>query len=144
MAGVHDSAEVYRTQQIMTAPPEQLTLMLFNGAIRFINESITAIDEKQIEKSHNANIRTQNIIRELMATLDMQYDIAKRLMALYDYMEYRLQSANLKKDTKQLEEVRDLMTELRDTWAEAVKKVQKERHAKGEMWQGRSVGSYGR
>lgn len=143
MAGAYDSAEAYKTQQIMTAPPEQLTLMLYNGAIRFINESIAAIKEKQIEKSHNANIRTQNIIRELMVTLDMQYEIAKQLMSLYDYAEYRLQSANLKKDVGQLEEVRGLITELRDTWAEAMKKVQKERHAKSEMWQG-SMRNYGR
>jgi flagellar protein FliS len=145
MSGVqqHDTAGAYKTQQIMTAAPEQLTLMLYNGAIRFISESIGAIGEKQVEKAHNANMRTQNIIRELMATLDMQYEIAKQLMSLYNYMEYRLQSANLKKDVTQLEEVRDLITELRDTWAEAIKKVQKERHAKNEIWQG-SVGNYGR
>jgi flagellar protein FliS len=139
MTGANDSAETYRLQQIMTAPPEQLTLMLYKGAIRFINESAAAIRNKQIEKAHNANIRVQNILRELMATLDMQYDIAKQLMALYDYMEYRLQSANMKKDVEQLEEVRDLIIELRDTWAEAIKKVQKERHASSAIWQGGSV-----
>jgi len=128
----------------MTAPPEQLTLMLYNGAIRFINESIAAIHEKQVERSHNANIRTQNIIRELMATLDMQYDIAKQLMALYDYMEYRLQNANMKKDAEQLEEVKGLVTELRDTWAEAMKKVQKERHANNIEVQRDGVIGYGR
>ncbi|MDR1702214.1 MAG: flagellar export chaperone FliS [Sporomusaceae bacterium] len=135
MTGANDSAGAYRQQQIMTAPPEQLTLMLYNGAIRFINESAAAIREKQIEKAHNANMRVQSILRELMATLDMQYDIAKQLMSVYDYMEYRLQSANIKKDISQLEEVRDLITELRDTWAEAIKKVQKERHAENAIWQ---------
>jgi len=144
MAGANDSAEMYKVQQIMTAPPEQLTLMLYNGAIRFINESIAAIHEKQIEKSHNANIRTQNIIRELMATLDMQYDIAKQLMALYDYIEYRLQNANMKKDAGQLEEVKGLVTELRDTWAEAMKKVQKERHANNIDTRQGGVRGYGR
>jgi len=141
MAGLN---ETYRVQQIMTAPPEQLTLMLYNGIIRFINESITATSEKQIEKSHNANIRAQNIIRELMATLDMKYDVAKQLMALYDYMEYRLQNANMKKDTGQLEEVKGMVTELRDTWAEAIKRVQKDRHASHkEIWHGQGQGSGG-
>lgn len=143
MAGAYDSAETYKIQQIMTAPPEQLTLMLYNGAIRFINESIAAIQEKNIEKSHNANLRVQSIIRELMATLDMQYEVAKQLMSLYDYAEYRLQNANLKKDIEQLEEVRELVTEIRDTWAAAIKKVQKERHTGGDTWQNKGGNIYG-
>lgn len=123
----YSTTNTYKSQQVLTAPPEQLTLMLYNGAIRFINESVAAINEGAIEKAHNSNIKTQNIIRELMATLDMQYDISKNLMALYDYIEYRLQNANYKKDIKQLEEAKDLIAELRDTWVLAMKKARQER-----------------
>ncbi len=123
----YDTANTYKVQQVMTAPPEQLTLMLYNGAIKFINESIAAINDGAIEKAHNANIKTQNIIRELMATLDIQYDISKNYMALYDYIEFRLQNANYKKDIAQLEEAKGLITELRDVWVSAIKKVRQER-----------------
>lgn len=109
-------------QEILTASPEKLTLMLYDGAIGFINESIAAIGEKNIEKSHVANERVQSIIRELMSTLDMQYDLSKHLMRLYDYLEYRLQSAKLKNDVSELEEARSLITELRNTWAQALPK----------------------
>ncbi|BBB91709.1 MAG TPA: flagellar export chaperone FliS [Methylomusa anaerophila] len=123
------TADVYKNQQVLTAPPEQLTLMLYNGAIRFINECIHAINEGKVEKAHNANIRTQQIISELMTTLDMQYDISKNLMALYDYIQYRLQMGNVKKDVAQMEEAKGLVTELRDTWLQAMKLARKERGA---------------
>lgn len=117
------SASAYRTQQIMTARPEDLTLMLYNGAIRFITESIQAIEQRELEKANAANLRAQDIIREFIVTLDMRYDIAKNLYALYDYIEYRLIQANLKKETSQLEEAKSLVTELRDAWAEAMKQT---------------------
>lgn len=114
-------ANVYKNQQIMTATPEELTLMLYNGAIRFISESIQELERHNLAKSHAANIRAQDIIREFICTLDMRYDIAKSLYSLYEYIQFRLIQANVKKDKIQLEEARKLLTELRDTWAEAMK-----------------------
>ncbi len=64
-------ANVYKQQQIMTASPEELTLMLYNGAIRFVNESIQAIESKDLEKAHKSNMRAQDIVHELMITTDM-------------------------------------------------------------------------
>lgn len=115
------SASVYKNQQIMTASPEELTMMLYNGAIRFVNESIQAIERNNLPKAHAANMRAQNIVSEFMATLDMQYDISHNYLALYDYIRFRLIQANVKKDKGQLEEARGLLTELRDAWAEAMK-----------------------
>lgn len=115
------SANAYKTQQIMTASPEELTLMLYNGAIRFVNEGIKALEDKNFEKANTANLRAQDIIREFMCTLDMQYEIAQGYNKLYDYIEYRLVQANIKKDKAQLEEAKGLLVELRDTWAEAMK-----------------------
>lgn len=114
------TANIYKNQQVMTARPEDLTLMLYNGAIRFIVESMQAIEIGNISKAHNANIRAQDIIREFIATLDMKYDIAKKLWVMYDYIEYRLIQANMQKDVAQLQEAKHLVTELRDGWSEAM------------------------
>jgi len=109
-------------QEVLNAAPEKLTLMLYNGAIGFINDSAAAISGGDIEKSRGANDRAQSIIRELTATLDMQYDVSKNLSSLYEYMEHSLQNAKLKNDTAVLEEVKSLLTELRDAWEQAMAK----------------------
>ena len=118
-----ESAMAYKRQQVMTASPAELTLMLYNGAIRFINESIMALENGDMPKSHNANIKAQNIVREFMVTLDMQYEISQSWAALYEYIHYRLVQANLKKDREMLTEARGLLTELRDAWHAAMKSV---------------------
>lgn len=119
-------ANAYKTQQILTASPEQLTLMLYNGAIKFVDETIMAVDRKDFAKAHERNLRAQEIIREFMATLDMQYEVSKNWMALYDYIEFRLIQGNIKKDKEQLQEARNYLQELRDTWVEAMKKARTE------------------
>ena len=120
-ANITNKANVYKTQQVMTASPQELTLMLYNGAIRFVAESIQAIERKDIQTAHDANVKAQNIVREFMNTLDMQYEMSKGLDQLYDYIEYRLLQANIKKDIAQLEEAKGMLTELRDTWYQAMK-----------------------
>lgn len=116
-----NTANAYKNQQIMTASPEELTLMLYNGAIRFITESMQAIDQGNLEKANAANLRAQDIVREFMCTLDMQHEISQNYFKLYDYIEYRLLQANIKKDKSQLEEAKNLLIELRDTWVQAMK-----------------------
>ncbi|HWR45782.1 flagellar export chaperone FliS [Sporomusa sp.] len=120
-------ANTYKHQQIMTASSEELTLMLYNGALRFIAESMQAIDHGNMEKAHNSNLRAQAIVREFMATLDMQYEISQGYNKLYDYIEYRLIQANLKKDKSQLEEAKNVLQELRDTWVQAMKLAKTQR-----------------
>ena len=120
-------ANVYKNQQIMTASPEELTLMLYNGAIRFTNESIMALDHGDIQKAHTANMRAQDIVREFMATLDMSFELSKNWMALYDFIEYSLIQGNVHKDKSMLENARDILVEMRDTWAAAVKKMREDR-----------------
>ena len=116
-----NTANAYKNQQIMTASPEELTLMLYNGAIRFIVESMQAIDQDNIEKANKANLRAQDIVREFMCTLDMQYEVSEGYFKLYDYIEHRLIQANIKKDKNQLEEAKNMLQELRDTWVQAMK-----------------------
>ena len=117
------TANTYKTQQVMTASKEELTLMLYNGAIRFISESIKAMAAGELEKAHYANLRAQEIVQEFMVTLDMSYDIAKSMYMLYDYIEYRLVQANIQKDMEQLVEARNMLTELRDAWYQAIKQA---------------------
>ena len=117
------SAMAYKNQQIMTASPAELTLMLYNGAIRFTTESILALENGDINKSHNANIRAQKIVLEFMRTLDMQYEISQNWAALYEYIHYRLTQGNIKKDKEMLVEAKGLLTDLRDSWHGAMKAV---------------------
>lgn len=116
----------YQNNMINTASPQELTLMLYNGLVKFLNLSIQGIDEKSMEKASNNIIRSQDIIQEFMSTLDMNYEISNGLAALYEYMNRRLVEANIKKDKKILEEVRGYAEDLRDTWAQAIKLVKQQ------------------
>lgn len=121
------SAEVYRQQQVMTATPEALTLMLYNGAIKFINESIEATKKKEYEKANTSCIKAQNIISEFRLTLKMEYEISKNLLALYNYAYDRLVEGNMNEDISKLEEAKDILSELRDAWAQAMKAFKNEK-----------------
>ena len=114
-------AAAYRNQQIMMASSEQLTLMLYDGAIRFLRASITAIEAKDMEKAHEMNMRTQEIVREFRGTLNMDIELSANWDQLYEFMEYRLVEGNMKQDKAMLQEVLDMLKDMRDTWAEAMK-----------------------
>ncbi len=111
----------YKENAIFTSRPEELTLMLYNGMVKFIMQGINAIEKKDIEKANSSIIRAQDIITELQNTLDKNYDISKNLNMLYDYMYNQLLDANIRKDTKILNEVLGFAKDLRDTWTEAIK-----------------------
>lgn len=111
----------YKQNSINTATPEELTLMLYNGLVKFIMQAQTGIEEKNLEKANNSIIRSQDIIREFQVTLNMKYEVAHSLALIYDYMYRRLVEANIKKDRELLEEVLGFAKELRDTWAQAMK-----------------------
>lgn len=111
----------YENQSVMTASPGELTLMLYNGCIRFIKQAIKCIEDGEIEKAHNSILRSQDIIEELSVTLDSQYDISESMGQLYEYMSSRLVEGNMTKEIEILQEVEGLMGELRDTWAEVIK-----------------------
>ena len=111
----------YQENSILTASPEELTLMLYNGLVRYIIQASKSIDEKNTERAHDCIIYAQDIIAEFQATLDLKYDISQNLMLLYDFMHRRLIDANVKKDKEILNEVLRLAKELRDTWEQAMK-----------------------
>ncbi len=111
----------YLTNAINTASKEELTLMLYEGALKFTNQAIEAVQNKQVEKANQLIVRVQDIIREFQLTLNQSYEISKNFAALYDYIFNRLIDANIKKDVEILMEVRDLLRDFRDTWKEAMK-----------------------
>ncbi|MDK2932837.1 MAG: flagellar secretion chaperone FliS [Clostridiales bacterium] len=115
----------YLESAVMTATPEELTLMLYDGAIKFMNQAIIFIQMKQVEKAHNAVVRAQDIFTELMSTLNMEYPIAQNLYSIYDFIFNSLLQANTKKDPNIIREMISLARELRNTWAQAMKSAKK-------------------
>ncbi|MBP1763311.1 MAG: flagellar protein FliS [Firmicutes bacterium] len=126
------AANAYKKQQVMTASPEELTLMLYNGAIRFINESIQAAEKKDIETAHAKNMRAQKIMREFMLTTDMTQEISRKWLQVDEYILHCLVQGNVKKDKAKLEEAKGLLTGLRDAWYQAMKQVRESKKAVGE------------
>jgi flagellar protein FliS len=106
--------------KVMTATKEELTLMLYDGALKFCNQAIIAIEKKEPAKAHSLIIRVEDIIREFQITLNRDYDISAQLDTLYDYIYRRLVDANVQKSIDILTEVRDLIREFRDMWKEAM------------------------
>ena len=119
----------YKQNSVTTASPGELTLMLYNGAIKFIGQAKKSIEEKNIEQRNYYIQRVQAIIAELMSTLNMDYDISKQMLPLYEYMTRRLTEANVKNDTAILDEVEGLVTEFRDTWKEVIKMTRQQQFA---------------
>ena len=124
-----NAAEAYKRQQVLTATPEALTLMLYNGALRFMTEGREAIEKKDYEEANNSLQKAQNIITEFRVTLNMEYEISHQLLSLYNYVYDRLVEANMKSDLAQLDEAKNIITELRDAWAQAMKKARAEKGA---------------
>ncbi|MCI5516773.1 MAG: flagellar export chaperone FliS [Roseburia sp.] len=110
----------YANNKIMTASPAELTLMLYDGAIKFCNIAIVAVEEKNIEKAHKNIIKVEQIIEEFQATLDHKYPVAKDFDEVYNYLMIRLREANMKKDKEILEEVLKHLRTMRDTWKEVM------------------------
>jgi len=111
----------YQHDSVYTATPAELTLMLYNGAIKFINQGQQFILDKDYESANRVIGRAQDIINELSQTLDMKYEISSNFKMLYDYIATRLVDANINKDVEPLVESLALITEFRDTWQQAMK-----------------------
>ena len=113
--------ETYQKQKILTATPAELTLMLYEGASKFLNIAIMGIEKNDVEKAHNNIQKAQRIIDEFRATLDFKYPVAKEFDKVYEYIQYRLVWANVKKDIEIIEECLGHLRGMRDTWKEVMK-----------------------
>ncbi len=111
----------YNNSKVLTASPAELTLMLYDGAIKFCNIAELAIEHKDIEKAHIHIVRAQKIIEYFRQTLDMKYEVAKDFDRVYTYLERRLVEANIKKDAEILDEVLTHLRSMRDTWKEVMR-----------------------
>ena len=110
----------YQQNSVNTASPGELTLMLYNGCLKFIKQAKKAIPDKNVEEKNTNLIKAQNIIHEFMVTLNMDVAVSNELMVMYDYINRRLVEANVKSDLDILEEVEGFVTELRDTWKQVI------------------------
>jgi len=121
----------YQTNQVQTASPERILIMLYDGAIQFLNKAKKEVENKNIQEVHNNIVGAQKIIAEFMNTLDMKIggQVAVNLYNLYDYLHFRLVQANLKKDVVMIDEVIVHLKDLKQTWEEAIKIANKEKTA---------------
>jgi flagellar secretion chaperone FliS len=126
---VNNPYQQYQNNSVNTASPGELTLMLYNGCLKFINLAKKAMEDKNSEVK-NINIqKAQNIVNELMVTLNMDVKVSKNLQSLYDYLNRRLMEANIRNDVSILNEVEEFMTEFRDTWKQVIQANRQLQHA---------------
>lgn len=111
----------YNNSKVLTASPAELTLMLYDGAIKFCNIAIVAIENKDVPKAHENIVKVQRIVEYLRQTLDMKYPVAQDFENIYVYLERRLVYANVKKDVEILNEVIEHFRSVRDTWKEVMR-----------------------
>ena len=131
-------AETYKRQQIETASPEQILILLYDGAIKFLMKAKQAYEtpgRPDIQAYHNNLMRAQAIIQEFMNSLDMEIggETAKNLYRLYEYYHYRLVQANIKKDVTMIDEVLGHLRQLKATWEEAIRIAAREKTASGTL-----------
>jgi len=116
--------QAYRDSSVLTAPPERLVVMLYDGAHRFLFQAAHAMRSGDVAQMNNRMQRAEAIINELRGTLNFEEggDIAPRLEAIYSFCQRHLIEARLKKDPQKIEQVMKLLGELRDAWEQVAGK----------------------
>lgn len=122
LPGAYAQFNQYNNNKIMTASPAELTLMLYEGAIKFCNIAIIAVEHKDIPKAHTNIVKVERIIDYFRQTLDMSYPVAEDFEKVYAYLGRRLTEANVKKDKEILEEVNGHLHSMRDTWKQVMER----------------------
>ncbi|HAU34843.1 flagellar export chaperone FliS [Lysinibacillus sp. FSL R5-0849] len=135
MAANLTAQNAYKQNSVTTASPGELTLMLYNGCLKFLNKAKQAIQEKNIQEKNTNLQKAQAIISELMSTLNMDIEISKQMLPLYEYMNHRLVEANIQNDVAIIEEVEGLVTEFRDTWKEVIRINRQQQFGQGNSGQ---------
>ncbi len=121
----------YQQNSVMTASPGEITLMLYNGCLKFIKQASLAIKESNIEEKNTNLKKAQKIISELLITLNMDLEVSKNMAIMYEYIHHRLIEANIKNDLTILEEVEGHVTEFRDTWKQVIQVTRQQQHGSG-------------
>ncbi len=120
MTQANKAYAAYASNKILTASPAELTLMLYEGAIKFANIAIAAMENNDVEKAHNNVIKVRNIILEFQSTLNYDYPVAQDFNNVYEYLKFRLTEANLHKEPEIMEEILGHLRTMRDTWKEVM------------------------
>ncbi len=117
-----DPASAYKSTQIETASQGQILLMLYDGAIQRMKQARDALEEEDYQESHSKLVKVQDIVTELMATLDMEVggEIARNLHDIYDYVLHNLVQANVQKDPELVDEVLPVMEDLHEAWKKVI------------------------
>lgn len=125
----HDSANAYLRTKVLTAPPEQVRLMLLDGAIRFASQGRDAMERKDFEGIYLGVSQCRAIVFELMTSIgpDVEPTLGQRVRALYTYMYSRLLEASTERNLAKLDEVIELLRFERETWAMFLEKLAAER-----------------
>ena len=124
----YNASKKYAETEIQTSSQGDLIVMLYQGCIKFLRLAKKSIEEENIHNTNEYMIRSQDIIMELLTTLNTEQggEIATNLSALYEYLYRRMIKANMEKDTEIIDEVENIMLELLEAWQEAVKSDRKE------------------
>lgn len=121
----YNALNQYKQNAVFTATPEELTLMLYDGGIKFMNIAKYSIENNDIQRAHEALIRAQDIIIELNSSLNMEYEISTNFRRLYGFILDKLIDANIQKKIEPIDESLEILVEMRDTWKEAMQQVKK-------------------
>lgn len=117
----NNAASAYQNSAIQTASPAELTLMLYEGAIKFCNIALMALEKKDYSKVNENLKKAQRIITEFRVTLDHKYPVWEDFDRVYDYIYRRLVEGNISKDKEIIEDALKYIREMRDTWKEVMK-----------------------
>lgn len=135
MAANLTAQNAYKQNSVTTASPGELTLMLYNGCLKFLHKAKQAIQDKNIQEKNSNLQKAQSVIAELMSTLNMDVDVSKQLLPLYEYLNRRLVEANVKSDIAIIEEVEGFVTEFRNTWKEVIRINRQQQFGQGNSGQ---------
>ena len=119
----NNAFNVYKNNSVNFASKDQLLLMLVDGAVKFSKMAREGLENKDINKSHENLVKTQDIFTELMVSIDQNAgDWAKDMYKVYDFIKVSLFKINMKKDLKAMDEIMPVIISVRDTWYEAYEK----------------------
>ncbi|MFM9279943.1 flagellar export chaperone FliS [Paenibacillus jiagnxiensis] len=120
---INSPYQKYQQTQAQTASKPKLLIMLYDGAIRFVQAGIEGIEQKNYELVNRNLVKAQAIVHELISSLNFDYPIAQNLVAIYEYMLRLLIEANVQKKAEPALEVLEHLKELREAWVEASKSL---------------------
>ena len=122
--------QTYQQNSVNQSTPGELTLMLYNGCLKFLNQAKKGIETKDNEMKNKNIQKAQNILRELMVTLDQSQPVAQTMLPLYEYMLHLLVEANIHNDVAKIDEVIGYTTEFRDTWKQVIQLNRQQQYGK--------------